>query len=117
MASSEIPKAFKAWQYKTSGKPSEVLHLIDDYSLPSVQGFPIIVKVHAAALNPVGYKVMSDMPSFVTKHPAVPEQDYSGVVAGGDLSGTNLKVGDEVFGTIPVGKVTKPPTINTEARG
>jgi len=101
MASSEIPKAFKAWQYKTSGKPSEVLHLIDDYSLPSVQGFPIIVKVHAAALNPVGYKVMSDMPSFVTKRPAVPEQDYSGVVAGGDPSGTNLKVGDEVFGTIP----------------
>ena len=96
------PKSFKAWQYTTSGKPSEVLKLTNDYSLPPVPGFPIVVKVHAAALNPVGYKVISDMPSLVTKKPGVPEQDYSGVVAGGDLSGTSLKVGDEVFGTIPV---------------
>lgn len=99
---SEIPKTFRAWQYATSGKPEQVLKLVDDYSLPNVPGFPIVIKVKAAALNPVGYKTMSEMPSLFVKHPGVPEQDYAGTVAGGDLSGSDLKIGDEVFGTIPV---------------
>lgn len=99
---SEIPKTFKAWQYATSGRPEQVLKLVDNCSLPVIAGFPIIVKVKAAALNPVGYKVMSEMPSLAVKHPGVPEQDYAGTVAGGDLTGTDLKIGDEVFGTIPV---------------
>lgn len=39
---------------------------------------------------------------FLTKKPGVPEQDFSGTIAGGDLEGTGFKVGDEVFGALPV---------------
>lgn len=35
---------------------------------------------------------------WMTKVPGVPESDFAGLVAGGNLEGTGLKVGDEVFG-------------------
>ena len=52
----------RAWTYRKTGKPEVVLKLEDDRPLPALAGHPIIVKVKAAALNPVGYKVMSQMP-------------------------------------------------------
>lgn len=39
---------------------------------------------------------------FMTKKPGIPEEDFAGVIVGGDLSGSNFKVGDEVFGAVPV---------------
>lgn len=36
--------------------------------------------------------------SWLQKLPAVPESDVSGTIVGGDLSGTDFKVGDQVFG-------------------
>jgi len=86
--------------YRTSGKPSEVLKLESDFPVPREEKYPIVVKVHAAALNPVGYKMMEHFPSLLLKTPAVPESDYAGVIAGGQLP-SHLKVGDEVFGIIP----------------
>lgn len=38
----------------------------------------------------------------MTKKPGVPEQDFSGTIAGGDLEGTGFKIGDEVYGALPV---------------
>lgn len=37
---------------------------------------------------------------YMHKRPAVPESDFAGIVAGGDLTGTDLKLGDKVFGCV-----------------
>ena len=58
----------RAWTYRKTGKPEVVLKLEDDRPLPALAGHPIIVKVKAAALNPVGYKVMSQMPCASPKY-------------------------------------------------
>lgn len=39
--------------------------------------------------------------SFFHKTPAVPEFDFSGVIAGGTLDGTGYVIGQEVFGVSP----------------
>jgi translation initiation factor 2 gamma subunit (eIF-2gamma) len=46
-------------------------------------------------------------PSFSTKKPGIPEYDFSGVVAGGDLQGTDLKKGDQVYGIVPTDFVVR----------
>lgn len=43
-----------------------------------------------------------EIPVFLTKKPGVPEQDFSGTIAGGDLEGSGFKIGDEVYGALPV---------------
>jgi translation initiation factor 2 gamma subunit (eIF-2gamma) len=40
-------------------------------------------------------------PSFMVKKPGIPEMDFSGVIAGGNLDETDFKVGDEVYGLVP----------------
>lgn len=41
----------------------------------------------------------------MVKTPAIPESDFSGVVAGGNLSGTGFEIGDEVFGIVTAEEV------------
>lgn len=43
--------------------------------------------------------------SWMQKTPCVPESDVSGIIVEGDLSGTDLQVGDEVFGIVPAENV------------
>ncbi|TPX42856.1 hypothetical protein CcCBS67573_g10486 [Chytriomyces confervae] len=61
----------------------------------------ILVRVHAAGVNPADYKVRKgDMATMVKMHfPAIPGLDYAGVVAAvhSGYSGL-LKVGDRVYG-------------------
>lgn len=38
---------------------------------------------------------------WLAKKPAVPESDVSGVIEGGDLSDTDFKIGNAVFGIVP----------------
>jgi NADPH:quinone reductase-like Zn-dependent oxidoreductase len=45
---------------------------------------------------------------WMAKKPAVPESDVAGVVEGGDLSGTDFKVGDAVFGIVPAPSMYVP---------
>lgn len=93
------PAVQSAWVMSRRGTPTAALQLVSNHPVPTPSGSQLLVKLHAAALNPVGWKLMG-MP-FVHKVPAVPESDFSGVVvAGGD--GTDWKVGDEVFGITPV---------------
>ncbi|GAA6027124.1 hypothetical protein JCM8097_002410 [Rhodosporidiobolus ruineniae] len=98
----------RAWVFRTKGEPSAVLKLEQDYPKPTPGKGRILVKVHAASLNPVGWKAMGMPPvSWLQKVPAVPESDFSGVVEGGDLAGSGLSVGDEVFGLVPAEKTMK----------
>ncbi|GAA5899183.1 hypothetical protein JCM6882_009277 [Rhodosporidiobolus microsporus] len=98
----------KAWVYKQTGEPKDILKLEQDWPKPEAKKGQVLVKVHAASLNPVGWKAMSMIPiKWMQKTPSVPEHDFSGVIEGGDLSGTNLTVGDSVFGIVPAESVMK----------
>ncbi|BGP40067.1 hypothetical protein JCM10449v2_004025 [Rhodotorula kratochvilovae] len=92
----------RAWVFRSKGNPTEVLHLEDDYPQPAPSASQVLIRVKAVALNPVGWKAISMAPvKYMQRVPAVPEHDFAGVVAGGNLDGTGLKEGDEVFGIAP----------------
>lgn len=89
------------------GDTAAVLSLTSDRLLPTLPegGDPfVLVKVHAAALNPIDYKIieghMKQMWGEVP-FPRVPGCDVSGVVVQASAACTRLKVGDEVFADYP----------------
>lgn len=82
------------------GKPSESLIFQTDVAVPPLSPGEVLVKVQAAALNPVGWKVMSTAPDIIAKRPFTVEHDFAGVVV--DANGTEFSVGDEVIAFMPV---------------
>jgi NADPH:quinone reductase-like Zn-dependent oxidoreductase len=104
-----IPDTFRAWQYKTRNKPFESnlsLNTIPQFKVPAT-GSPksqcILIKVHAAALNPADHKVPVTpiLGYLINKRPATPGLDYSGVIVEIPKGlKTDLKVGDRVCGRI-----------------
>lgn len=52
----------RAWVYRKSGPVDQVLHLENDYPMPQLKDYPIVIKVHSVGLNPVGYKIISEIP-------------------------------------------------------
>jgi len=58
----------------------------------------VLVKVQAAALNPIGYKFMTVLPNWLARRPVVAEYDLAGIVV--DPNGSNFAKGDQVFGSI-----------------
>ncbi|ETW85496.1 quinone oxidoreductase 6 [Heterobasidion irregulare TC 32-1] len=97
----QIPQTQKAWRVVAQGPPSKALRLDKELPVPTqLDKGNVLVKVQAAALNPVGYKLMKLLPNFVSGRPFIAEQDFSGIVV--DANGTNFANGDEVFGWIPV---------------
>ncbi|THH01706.1 hypothetical protein EW026_g1039 [Hermanssonia centrifuga] len=90
----------RAWINVAKGDPSDVLVIDDKRPIPTqLADGEVLIKVQAAALNPVGYKLMQMVPNFIARRPLVPELDYSGIVV--DSNGTELKDGQAVFGMIP----------------
>ncbi|KAJ9097584.1 hypothetical protein QFC21_004618 [Naganishia friedmannii] len=80
------------------GKPKDVLKLVKDAPVPRPAVDEVLVKVHSAALNPLGPKLMSSVPFPIARYPIVPENDFAGVVV--DPNGhREWKVGQEVIGS------------------
>lgn len=104
-----IPSTMKAWVYRKSGKVQDVLKLESSYPVPKpTPERSVLVKVHAAALNPVGWKMIQVFPGALTKKPAVPESDFSGVIVAGEgLEKSGFKVGEEIWGIVPADEVAK----------
>ncbi|EIW79204.1 NAD(P)-binding protein [Coniophora puteana RWD-64-598 SS2] len=95
----DIPDKQQAWRVVSRGHPSRALKL-EEIDVPKKLGKgEILVKVQAAALNPVGWKLMSYLPNFIARRPLVPEHDLAGIVV--DPHDSDFHVGDEVFGWIP----------------
>lgn len=100
----DIPSTQKAWIVERRGPPPKALVLHSDYPVPkSLKKDEVLVKIQAAALNPVGYKLMGLLPNFLAKRPIVAEHDFSGVIVDANGS-TEFSVGDQVFGFVSVGK-------------
>ncbi|PPQ72092.1 hypothetical protein CVT24_008379 [Panaeolus cyanescens] len=95
-----IPDVQKAWVVVRSGKPAKAVVLKADWPVPKqLKQGEVLVKIQAAAFNPVGWKMMK-LPNIFSKRPHVAEHDISGVVV--DANGTSFSEGDNVFGLIPV---------------
>lgn len=94
-----IPQTQAAWIATARGPPSRVLQVNQDYPVPTpTKSGDVLVKIHAAALNPAGWKVMTIVPSFVWERPYIPEVDFSGVVV--DANESQFSNGDQVVGLI-----------------
>ncbi|KAF8390408.1 hypothetical protein HHK36_024934 [Tetracentron sinense] len=99
-SSSSIPSEMKAWVYGEYGGV-DVLKLDSKVSVPEVKEDQVLIKVVAAALNPVDAKRMQGkFKATDSPLPTVPGYDVAGVVikVGSQVKG--LKEGDEVYGNI-----------------
>ncbi|KAF8911157.1 hypothetical protein CPB84DRAFT_1842406 [Gymnopilus junonius] len=95
-----IPDVQSAWVNVARGAPDKALLFEQNWPVPKdlAEG-EVLVKVQAAALNPVGYKFFKILPNAVANRPRVAEFDLSGVVVA--TNDKRLKVGDDVYGWIP----------------
>lgn len=100
MGPKDIPDVQKAYLSTRRGKPADSLAFVQDWPVPKqLTTGEVLVKVYAAALNPVGWKLMKVLPNLIARRPHVAEHDLAGVIV--DSNGTQFKNGDEVFGWIP----------------
>lgn len=78
--------------------PPEVLKL-DDYPRPEIGRREVLIRVHAAGINPIDWRIRSGSIRFVfpLRLPVVPGYDVSGVVEAVGSEISTLRVGDEVF--------------------
>ncbi|XP_019434349.1 PREDICTED: 2-methylene-furan-3-one reductase-like isoform X3 [Lupinus angustifolius] len=95
------PTHIKAWIYSEYGKTQDVLKFDTNVEIPEIKEDQVLIKVVAAALNPIDYKRnLGYLRSFGTPLPAVPGYDVAGVVVRIGSQVTKFKVGDEVYGDI-----------------
>ncbi|KJR82017.1 NADH oxidase [Sporothrix schenckii 1099-18] len=110
----QLPPTMRAWVYQTGkGGIENTLKLIPDYPVPSHfrtleapppgQGDAVLVRILAASLNPVDYKLV-ELPvvgGLLQKTPATPAVDFCGRVVRVGTSATTLKEGQLVAGKLP----------------
>lgn len=89
-------KSMKCVVATRTGGP-EVLS-VESLSVPEPGPGEVRLKVHAAALNPVDYKMMRKAPSIAEPPPRVVGCDVAGVVDALGSGVSSLRVGDSVFG-------------------
>ncbi|KAN0065836.1 hypothetical protein ACQY0O_000966 [Thecaphora frezii] len=75
-----VPSSITAWQYTRRGLLPATLCKTDTAKLPELQPDQVLIKVHAAALNPVDWKVAASVPGFLQKFPKTASSDFAGDV-------------------------------------
>ncbi|KAH9328519.1 hypothetical protein KI387_000627, partial [Taxus chinensis] len=104
----------KAWFYNEYGS-SNVLQF-GDLPVPTAGPEEILVKVRAAALNPLDFKLRAGVFPH-NMFPVVPSCDVCGVVEEVGEGVTKFKKGDEVYGLIQLFKENRPmPSAGTVAQ-
>ncbi|XP_051122540.1 2-methylene-furan-3-one reductase-like [Andrographis paniculata] len=99
-SSSSIPSEMKAWTYSDYGGP-EVLKLDSNFAVPPLNDDQVLIRVAAAALNPVDSKRRSGkFKATDSPLPTVPGYDVAGVVVKVGAEVKSFKEGDEVYGFI-----------------
>ncbi len=90
----------KAIAYHQYG-PADVLHL-EELPNPAARHGQILVRVHAASVNPVDFKIRRGDLKLITgrRFPRVPGIDFAGVVTHASAPVDRFKPGDEVFGVL-----------------
>ncbi|KAK7266108.1 hypothetical protein RIF29_18748 [Crotalaria pallida] len=111
-----IPSHMKAWIYFEYGKPQDVLKFDSNVPIPEIKEDQVLIKVVAAALNPVDYKrARGILKNHGDPLPTVPGYDVAGVVVkvGGQVK--KFKIGDEVYGDINENPIDNVKAIGTLA--
>lgn len=94
-AATAEPPTMKAIRYHEAGGPDKLV--LEDAPIPAPGDDEMLVRVHAAAVNPVDAKIRARGPSSGGRFPSIPGYDVSGVVEAAGKAVTKFKVGDEVF--------------------
>ncbi|KAF5764316.1 putative 2-alkenal reductase (NAD(P)(+)) [Helianthus annuus] len=95
-----VPSEMKGWVYDEYGGV-DVLKYSSNVTVPSVNDDQVLVKVVAAALNPVDFKRrLGKFQATDSALPTVPGYDVAGVVVKVGKQVKGLKPGDEVYGDI-----------------
>ncbi|XP_075503976.1 2-methylene-furan-3-one reductase-like [Primulina tabacum] len=107
-AASSIPSEMKAWTYSEYGGV-DVLKFESNVAVPEVKEHQVLIKVAAAALNPVDFKRrLGKFQATDSPLPTVPGYDVAGVVVKVGSQVNGLKEGDEVYGNINEKPLTGP---------
>ncbi|KAJ6493701.1 hypothetical protein C8R47DRAFT_1119437 [Mycena vitilis] len=95
---------YSGWLAFKKGHPAQALELKTDFTLPKkIPQDHVLVKVQAVALNPIDYKFLRSIPSFLLGRPHVIAMELAGIVT--DPNGSEFQAGDKVFGASPTPKV------------
>ena len=92
----------KAIRFHEYGSPDVLRY--EDVPIPEPENGQVLVKLHAAAVNPVDCAIRAGYFRTLRGHtiPLIPGWDFSGVVEGVGSGVQQWKVGDEVFGHPPI---------------
>ncbi|KAL2335658.1 hypothetical protein Fmac_016871 [Flemingia macrophylla] len=113
---SSIPSHIKAWVYSEYGVIEKILKYDPNVAIPAIKDDQVLIKVVAAALNPVDYKrAFGYFKNIDSALPIVPGYDVAGVVVRVGNEVRKFKVGDEVYGDINEHAVNNPKSIGTLA--
>ncbi|XP_004509819.1 2-methylene-furan-3-one reductase-like [Cicer arietinum] len=96
----QVPSEMKAWVYGEYGGV-DVLKFDSSIAVPDVKEDQVLVRVFAAALNPVdGKRRQGKFKATDSPLPTVPGYDVAGVVVKVGSEVKDFKVGDEVYGDV-----------------
>ncbi|RDX69010.1 2-methylene-furan-3-one reductase [Mucuna pruriens] len=113
---SSIPSHIKAWVYSEYGNVEEILKFDPNVAIPDIKEDEVLIKVVAAALNPVDYKrALGYFKNTDSPLPTVPGYDVAGVVVRVGNKVRKFKVGDEVYGDINEHALNNPKSIGSLA--
>ena len=102
---SGIPSLMKAAQQTGYGNVRNVLTLADQVSVPrQLSSKQILIRVHAASINPVNWKLLNGNLSIVSRYsfPHIPGSDVAGVIVDVGSAVQRLHVGDQVYGNVGI---------------
>jgi NADPH:quinone reductase-like Zn-dependent oxidoreductase len=111
----------KAMKFDSYGNPTDVLQL-RDVDLPTVGDDGILVRVHAAALNPADWHLVNGVPHLSRPQIGLRRPKVTGL--GVDLAGevveigpnvTSVRPGDEVYGCVDALPRTNVPDLGSVA--
>jgi alcohol dehydrogenase len=103
--SNGIPSVMKAAQQSNYGEVRNVLTLRDDVPVPrALSNKQILVRVNAASINPVDWKLLNGNLSLVSRYsfPHTPGSDVAGVVVDIGSGVKRFQIGDYVYGNVGI---------------
>jgi NADPH:quinone reductase-like Zn-dependent oxidoreductase len=98
-----IPTMMTAAQQNGYGEARDVITLEHNVPVPRrLSSNQILVRVHAAAINPIDWKLLNGNLSLIIRFsfPHIPGKDVAGVVVDVGSSVKHLKVGDKIYGNL-----------------
>lgn len=102
-STNNIPSVMRAAQQSGFGEVRDVLTLRDDVPVPRVlSSKQVLVRVHAASINPIDWKTLNGNLSFIARFsfPHTPGKDVAGVVVDVGSGVKRFQIGDKVYGNL-----------------